>query len=260
MEYTYDSYLIHHGIKGQTWGIRRGPPYPIDDKVLKKGTVLANVSNKKKLDKTRSLYTFNPEDEWDSKVYRGPFSLYSKSRVLKTFIYENQYRTTEDLKLATKSDRLNEFIDMYKDTPAYGQELSDVRDYMLRNNFSVEKRGIDLVTDQEIRKANLLDSKTKTDYKVGKFILDFMMEKPSDFKLSTDYYKRMSEKYDAMVDDHNVNMYNRAHDPLILFVGKRSKYPIEKVGKTRKIRSAEMTLNYVAVRDELAKKGIMVQF
>lgn len=32
------AFLVHHGIPGQKWGIRRGPPYPIDDKVLKKGT------------------------------------------------------------------------------------------------------------------------------------------------------------------------------------------------------------------------------
>ena len=27
---TYDE-LYHHGIKGQTWGVRRGPPYPLED-------------------------------------------------------------------------------------------------------------------------------------------------------------------------------------------------------------------------------------
>ena len=34
MEYE----LYHHGIKGQQWGVRNGPPYPIEDRVLKKGT------------------------------------------------------------------------------------------------------------------------------------------------------------------------------------------------------------------------------
>lgn len=28
-----ENYLEHHGIKGQTWGIRNGPPYPLDKKV-----------------------------------------------------------------------------------------------------------------------------------------------------------------------------------------------------------------------------------
>lgn len=35
---TYYDELCHHGIKGQKWGIRRGPPYPIN-KYLPKGVV-----------------------------------------------------------------------------------------------------------------------------------------------------------------------------------------------------------------------------
>lgn len=35
--YSDANYLEHHGIKGQEWGVRRGPPYPIqrfDKKVI----------------------------------------------------------------------------------------------------------------------------------------------------------------------------------------------------------------------------------
>lgn len=30
MEYSIDSVLYHHGIEGQKWGERNGPPYPLD--------------------------------------------------------------------------------------------------------------------------------------------------------------------------------------------------------------------------------------
>lgn len=30
-----DQYLAHHGIKGQHWGVKNGPPYPLDKKVSK---------------------------------------------------------------------------------------------------------------------------------------------------------------------------------------------------------------------------------
>ena len=29
-EIVYKDYLMHHGIKGQKWGVKNGPPYPLD--------------------------------------------------------------------------------------------------------------------------------------------------------------------------------------------------------------------------------------
>lgn len=33
---TYANYLMHHGRKGQKWGVRNGPPYPLDGQGLKR--------------------------------------------------------------------------------------------------------------------------------------------------------------------------------------------------------------------------------
>lgn len=30
MIYDKDSYISHHGVKGQQWGVQNGPPYPLD--------------------------------------------------------------------------------------------------------------------------------------------------------------------------------------------------------------------------------------
>jgi len=49
------TYLMHHGIKGQEWGVQNGPPYPLDEKTkaiayrggyLKDGTKVANATKK----------------------------------------------------------------------------------------------------------------------------------------------------------------------------------------------------------------------
>lgn len=55
--------LMHHGIKGQHWGIRNGPPYPLDKNKIKMGGTFNNSS--KPLSKDSSLYNnlvgINPE-------------------------------------------------------------------------------------------------------------------------------------------------------------------------------------------------------
>lgn len=41
------TYLTHHGIQGQKWGIKNGPPYPLDKqtvKNIKKANAIATVS------------------------------------------------------------------------------------------------------------------------------------------------------------------------------------------------------------------------
>ena len=50
---TDDSYLTHHGIKGQQWGVRNGPPYPLD---TSEHTVSEKkAEHKKALDKHRVM-------------------------------------------------------------------------------------------------------------------------------------------------------------------------------------------------------------
>lgn len=41
---VYSDDLYHHGIKGQKWGVRRGPPYPIEDTIMRTGTRLNSVN------------------------------------------------------------------------------------------------------------------------------------------------------------------------------------------------------------------------
>lgn len=64
--------LAHHGIKGQKWGIRNGPPYPLEnssesDKIVKKNSKTYTVSRSKFVD-----YALNPEKASDkAKVFES---------------------------------------------------------------------------------------------------------------------------------------------------------------------------------------------
>lgn len=48
----YRDYLSHHGIKNQRWGVRHGPPYPLDDKKSRK---IMSGKNPPAVDALRSI-------------------------------------------------------------------------------------------------------------------------------------------------------------------------------------------------------------
>lgn len=44
------SYLVHHGIKDQEWGVKNGPPYPLSDKAKDEINNRRNIINKYKVE------------------------------------------------------------------------------------------------------------------------------------------------------------------------------------------------------------------
>ena len=52
-----DVYLEHHGIKGQSWGVRNGPPYPLDSSKSTGSRLKMSGSATKKKDKKSSVKT-----------------------------------------------------------------------------------------------------------------------------------------------------------------------------------------------------------
>ena len=239
-------YIKHHGIKGQHWGVRRGPPYPIEDKVLRKGTRLNSVSllNDSTAEKKQKkwMYTYNPDDDWDSKVYKGPFSVL-KTQNGKHFIYEHRYEVVKDLKMPTSKERLDEFINLYKNHRfRTSLDLSREQSWWKMNNSGSEG----------MRNVNVWLLKSDDDYKNAYEIFNHAMESMDSYKSTKAYAQIMSEKYDAMVDDNNQRVYNRAHDPIIVF---RANEVLKEIGSARMVDVNEIVDSYNEVMNELAKKG-----
>ena len=61
-KHLYSMELFHHGIKGQKWGIRNGPPYPLDkskkngiiEEAIRSGKVTTSINREKQLRHTKS--------------------------------------------------------------------------------------------------------------------------------------------------------------------------------------------------------------
>lgn len=257
-------YLIHHGVKGQEWGVRNGPPYPIDHKIMKKGTRLNSVSGDYKvgtnyLNSGRPLYTYNPDDEWDSKVYKGPFSYYLVRDRGKQFIKEHKFEVIKDLKMPTRKEREREFKDLYADKK-FKKDLIDtlknIQGQLVKYNVASTPEMKEKIKNLDVKRL-----KTDEDYEVAYEIFGHAMEAQHAYKSTHEYMERMSKKYDAMVDDNNQGIYNNTHDPVIIFRANESLKALNDMAVDNEgyladtINGKEIMDNYNYVKNELAKEG-----
>lgn len=231
---------------------------PIDDRILKKGTILNSISyygnSNEYLDKANSkglMYTYNPDDKWDSKVYKGPFAYYKSMRLGYIAVREHSFKTIKDLNMPTRQERLEEFKKLYNDKKYRSKvqkELREVQKLLVNAGYvPVQKNTLTV---------NVKSLSSDDDYESAYEIFNHAMEAQHRYKSTTEYVKRMSSKYDAMVDDNNQTVYNNAHDPVIVF---RAKQALEAVGDSKMITFNEIQDSITEVRNELEKEGKAVR-
>ena len=85
------------------------------------------------------------------------------------------------------------------------------------------------------------------------------MENKEAFATTKEYAKRMSSKWDAMVDDNNYKKYNQAIDPIIIFRAERFIKDISDPNNPQYLTWDEINKNYDEVEKELAKTGEVIK-
>lgn len=117
-------YLAHHGVKGQQWGVRHGPPYPLDgtgDITIKKGTKFQRLTIR---DETvKSGHDYVTYLKGDSQHYRGFFAAKLSGQSAGKDVYALKLEAKEDLKSPSKNERVKTFLEMYKYDPILAKEL-----------------------------------------------------------------------------------------------------------------------------------------
>ena len=286
--YSYDPYLSHYGIKRKSgrypWGSGKRPHqhesvktgiikkdgYEILEKGTKLGSVAGgywgpegysrdlptNIDSNKYKDRPAWNYFYDAEDKWDSKVYKGPFVKYLVTGRGMNIIREHEYEVLSDIKMPSRETRIKEFENLLNDK----KYKKDGIDVLKQYQKMLVKYGIGNKEEQrQYKNFNPKKIKTKEDLEVAYSIFNHAMESKDRWKFTKAYGDKMSEKYDAMVDDNNKGVYNNAKNPVIIFKAEKLIKDISDPKNKKFISPAECQKYYEEVKSHLAKTDQVVK-
>lgn len=178
-----DDVLAHHGILGQKWGKKNGPPYPLDSKVStgKRLKDTQDSSNNDKFDKLSKFENFNPFKAMD-KIDK---SLSKKE--------QNYLGVGND---NTSSDDMKFFFD--KDKTAYLMTIDYHGKY--KDEHPISGKIIGIAAKKEARGKGITDkliSNAKKEFKNDRLVAEIDKENVASIKLfeRNGFKKKMSDDY-----------------------------------------------------------------
>ena len=205
-------YLIHHGIKGQNWGVKHGPPYPLDAEkhrtVIKKGNHLKRLTVNDESNKKGSAYvTINKSD---SNRYKGFFSANLRRLNRGKDVLQIDMTAKEDLISPSRKERVDAFIELYKNDKNIGKELGEY----YKENWHYFSPGTKKHYEKKF--SNLSDEElTTTGYKVFASSLG-----AKDYTRSKYFESLKNKGFNMVIDDLDAGKYGK--EPAILFEREKS--------------------------------------
>ncbi len=249
----YCRYLVHfnpnHDPKSGRFTYKPGST--ILPKGMRLNSVSGTYSNSNQYKNSgRWMYTYRADEEWDNKVYKGPFTAYLVYYRGVKFVKEHEFETISDMKMPTRKEREDEFRNMLNDPkwgPTTKKELDKTRKYLIKYNIDGDR--------QKWSSLNVKKMKTDKDYDTAYEVFGHAMEEMQSFKCTKEYARRMSDKWDATVDDNNVGTYNKTVDPIIIFKADKFLKDVSDPNNPKYVSPSEMMKNYKEVESELKKEG-----
>lgn len=209
-------------------------------------SLAAQLSADYRLNQNRPLYAYDPKDKWDSKVYKGAFSIYLAKYRGAEAVSVYRYKTIKDLKMPSQEERKRQFTNLLKDEQTRKDvvnDLTDVHKWLVDYNVGNAK-------EREAYK-RFDPNKPENDIVTAYSVFNHAMEASHAYKSTQKYVENMSKKYDAMVDDNNKGTYNDTHNPIVIF---KANQALKTIGATP-LSYLEAVSNEDDVRQHLESVG-----
>ena len=208
------SYLSHHGIQGQQWGVRHGPPYPLQkgnySTTIKAGHKVQRVSHIVEDDDSQSGSMYFTFDKRDQQRYEKVFGTYLKFRDIKAKdINVNTFETTVDLKAPSLETAYKEFSDLWDNDAQFRSKLGEY--------YKKDAKNIGAILPKSFysnRYQNKPDSYDKSKIYDKVFVRSLGSD---DTYVKDKYFNSLSKKGYNMVIDRQDQINNMGYYPAIMF-------------------------------------------
>ena len=253
-DYWVDNYLAHYGVLGMRWGTRKIRSAVTgkrkigwdEDVVIKKGSSTYRVSTKRKDEGNNRYLTV---DQNDRNFYAGmwPTTLKSVSGTVgkSSQLYENKYKTTEELRSPSAKKREEIATSMAKSKKITKEIVKQhLVLYLVKTQGYTLKDAEKAVIRAEKNKspsymtayANLHDMYS-SQYLKSKSAASIVLGTTGTSKIIRDEYLRRVKKagYNAVIDDHGADFESksqRVNAPIISLTAEKSLKPIRSIKLT----------------------------
>lgn len=253
-------YLMHYGILGQKWGVRRyqnkdgslteegRKHYNVGEEVLNKngfvkgkdyyivnkGQVYSHVSKNKKIKLNDDLtYLYDDQNARDKSVYEGPFSRYLSMYNGAYPVYKHKYKTLDDLYVAPIKTQKEEFKKLLLNDDQALSEVSSMTNNLIKNGwFTGNSKPIKKVIGDK-RFGEIFNESTTTFNDVCKkatpkeqteiayLAFNVYAERVNDYYSTKKFIDNIkSYGFNAVEDANNKGIYNSSENPIVVLDGK----------------------------------------
>jgi hypothetical protein len=203
MHRELEEILQHFGTKGMKWGVhKKKDELNSQDRVIKKGTEIQNISSGELTNKKRHMYASYTSFDKDSYVTVMNFMYDGK-------VQKNEFTVKKDIKIPSDKKLVEEFTALAKKNPqAVSEDMANAYNYTHKFSKKTAKHF-------EKKLSKIDDKHTKRGEKATKEFVQLMVSDDAARTRGAFFGSLMKQGYDGMSDVNDRE--GGAQDPLIIF-------------------------------------------